>query len=133
MRVPLRSMKGTVLAFTLAMTAGSAHAQVVTLHCQNSNAESYTGNSSVFRVDYDRKTVQLLRSDGTATYSAAAAITEGAIEWRAALDNPRGSTFTGSLNRVSGQIWSLHPVVTAGGRVLNNVVSGPCRRATQKF
>jgi len=121
------------LALALVALASPARAEVVTLLCQNTNTQSYTGDSSTLRIDYDRKIVELLRSDGTAVYSAGATITEGAVEWNAVLAKPSGSIFSGSLNRVSGQLWGHHPVVAADGRVLDNILSGPCRRATQKF
>lgn len=121
------------LAIAIVVLAAPARAEVVTLLCQNTNTQSYTGDSSTLRVDYERKIVELLRSDGTATYSAAATITEGAVDWKAVLNKPSGAIFSGSLNRISGQVWGRHPVVAADGRVLDNILSGPCRRATQKF
>lgn len=123
------------LAIAIVVLAAPARADVVTLLCQNTNAQSYTGDSSTLRVDYDRKIVQLLGSDGTAVYTAAATITEGAVDWKAVLDKPSGGIFSGSLNRISGQVWGHFPVVGADGRVRehNNILSGPCRRATQKF
>jgi hypothetical protein len=121
------------LALAFVALSSPARAQVVTLLCQNTNPQSYTGDSSTLRVDYGRKTVELLRSDGTAAYSAGATITEGAVEWTAVLDKPRGGIFSGSLNRLSGQLSGQHTFVAADGRILDNILSGPCRRATQKF
>lgn len=126
-----------VLAFALLVQASPVRADAVTLVCQNSDDG---GDSMTIRVDYDKKLVHFLRSDGTEAYSAAATITEGAVEWNAALQStgqpwddadPR---FRGYLNRLSGQ---GHVVIPRNYKRSNESpwigVSGPCRRATQKF
>lgn len=126
------------IATVLLVPASPVRADVVTLVCQNSDGG---GDSMTIRVDYDRKIVDLLWSDGTARYSAPATITEGAVTWRAALPNagepnsPAEPWFDGSLNRLSGQGYVRFPRVggARGNLGVWESVSGPCRRATQKF
>ena len=129
-------LPGTALAVALLAQVSPARAEVVTLVCQDTN----TSDSMTIRVDYDRKIVDFLQSDGAVVYSAAARITEGAVEWYAALRStgqPHDAAnpfFGGSLNRLSGQ--GLVQIPHNGRRSNESVtigVSGPCRRATQKF
>src|SRR4029077_16789929 len=116
-----------VLAAALIAPAAPAHAEVVTLICQQEagphNNES--GGSFTLRVDYDRKLVEFLLSDGVVPFSAAATITQGDVRWTTDLTKP--GAFLGQLNRLSGAgnttYWD--------NRGLMHQMSGPCRRATQ--
>lgn len=129
-RIPKAVLAVTGAVIGLMMTPTPARAEAVTLVCQAELGLSFT-----LRVDYDRKIVDLLRSDGTAQYSAAATITEGAVEWNTVIVNSGGYVFRGSLNRLSGQGWEQHPEVWNDGRsrAASQILFGPCRRATQKF
>lgn len=113
------------LAIALLMSASPAHAEVVTLVCKNESGSFGTDDSFTLQVDYDRKIVGLLRSDGTANYSAPAMITEGSVEWGPSYET---RVFAGSLDRLSGKGSVVWPSADPFARM-----SGPCRRATQKF
>lgn len=128
MRLP-RSIWNAALAIALAAIASSAHAEAVTLVCQN-DGPTPGGGTFTLRVDYDRKTVDLLRPDGAVRHSAAATITESNVTWKAVLEGEKW--FEGSLNRLSGQGLANFPVLYAG-QVMMGGMGGPCRRATQKF
>lgn len=128
MRFP-RSTRDGALAIALAAIAISAHAESVTLVCQN-DGPTPGGGTFTLRVDYDRKTVDLLRADGAVRHSAAASITASNVTWKAMLEGEKW--FEGSLNRLSGQGLANFPVLYAG-QVMMGGMSGPCRRGTQKF
>lgn len=112
------------LAIALFMSVSLARAEVVTLVCKNESGSVGTDDSFTLRVDYDRKIVDLLRSDGTAHYSAPAKITEGSVEW----GSYETGVFRGSLDRLSGKGSVAWPSADPFARM-----SGSCRRATQKF
>jgi hypothetical protein len=117
------------LAIALIVPASPARAEVITLVCTN---ESSGGGSFTLRVDYDRNIVDMPNSAdmpnsiGTAYYSAAATITKDDVTWDINTDR----IFRGSLNRLSGQ-GTVSFAKNDGSRTLG--LSGPCRRATQKF
>ena len=128
-------LRSAALAIVLLVQTSPVRAEVVTLVCQ-----SESGNSMTIRVDYDRKIVDLLRSDGSMQHSAPATITEGAVEWNAAVPStgepfdaadPR---FMGALNRLTGQgnVWIARERSRSNEGPWITVI-GPCRRATQKF
>jgi hypothetical protein len=127
----------TALAIALAVLASPASAEAVTLVCQNDGPAPGVGTFAL-RVDYDRKIVDmpnsadLARPVGTAFYSAAPTITAGAVDWDVVI-NPKGAIFRGSLNRLSGQGWVSYSTFYSDGRQSLQTLSGPCRRATQKF
>jgi len=122
-------LRSVALAIALIVQASPARAETATLVCQQESAPHNTesGGSFTLRVDYDRKIVDFLRSDGVVSYSAAATITEGDVQWETDLTKARA--FMGKLNRLSGQgnatYWD--------DRQFMHQMSGPCRRATQKF
>jgi hypothetical protein len=122
-------LRSAAIAIALNVQASPAHAEAITLVCQN-HGPTPGGGTFTLRVDYDRKNVALLRSDGTVRYSAAATITQGNVTWKAVLGNEK--FFDGSLNRISGQGVANFPVPFAG-QIMMGGMSGPCRRATQKF
>ena len=90
------------------------------------------------RVDYNQKTVDLVQPDGSAKYRAPATITEGAISWNLTLPAsgeplaPAKPHFWGSINRLSGQGLIEHPHSDPSARG-HAGMTGPCRRAAQKF
>lgn len=118
------------LATVLLVQASPARAEVVTLVCQHESSISVT-----IRVDYDRKIVDLLQSDGTARFSSAAQITKGTVEWDVLVNNANGQHFFGTLNRFTGQLSNMsYPVDDVkAGHFYSRGMSGQCRRATQKF
>jgi hypothetical protein len=133
--VPATLLRGAALAIALIVLASPARAETVTLVCQQeaSPGNTVSGGSFTLRVDYDRKTVDLLRSDGTAYFTAAATITAGDVKWGDWNKVLKGHLiFRGELNRLSGQGWAEFPV-EYGTTTKREVMSGPCRRATQKF
>jgi hypothetical protein len=117
------------LTIALLVPAAPARAETVTLVCQQEAGPHMTesGGSFTLRLDYDRKIVDFLQSDGAVSYSAAATITEGNVQWKT--DLTKAGAFLGQLNRLSGQgnatYWDE--------RQFMHQMSGPCRRATQKF
>ena len=122
------------LVIGLLVLASPTHAEVVTLVCQNVSGCPGTADSFTLRIDYDRKIVDFLGSDGTVGLSSAATITESEVRWdwdnsKWDYSSDKAQAFTGSLNRLSG-----HGVMSYAVRqVLYYGMSGPCRRATQKF
>ncbi len=122
-------LRSAALAIALLVPASPARAEVVTLVCQQESVGAFTesGGSFTLRVDYDRKIVDLLRSDGTVRLSAAAMITVGDVQWET--DLTKAHAFMGILNRISGQGSATY----WDDRNLMHQMSGPCRRATQKF
>jgi len=123
-------LRSAALAIALLVQVSPARAEVVTLVCQHE-----TGVSVTIRVDYDRNIVDLLKSDGTASFSSAAQITEGAVKWDVLVNNANGQHFFGTLNRFTGQLSSMsYPVDDVKpGFYYSRGMSGLCRRATQKF
>jgi len=116
--------------------ASPARAETVTLVCQPQSGDSFT-----LRIDYDRKTVDLL-SDGRSFYAPAeATITESNVTWdrrfkrEEVLQGYLGHyRFEGSLNRLSGEGKFTFWRNTEGREeALISRNSGLCRRATQKF
>jgi hypothetical protein len=117
---------GIALAIALIAPASPLRAEAVALLCQGEDA----ADSWRIQVDYDRKTVGLLRPDGTAYFSAPATITEGEVKWDGAVEGyAAGQHFEGSLNRFSAQIRTSYP----GGGTFPMKRAGTCRRAAQKF
>lgn len=117
------------LAAVLIAPLSLAHAETVTLVCQQEAGPHMTESGGTFtlRVDYDRKIVDLLSSNGTSVLSATATITEADVRWDDLGRNEH--SFMGSLNRLSGR-----GLVSYRERsVILRQMSGPCRRATQKF
>jgi hypothetical protein len=127
---PATLLQSAALAIALLVPASPARAEVVTLVCQHE-----TGISVTIRVDYDRNIVDLLKSDGTASFSSAAQITEGAVKWEVLVNNANGQHFFGTLNRLTGQLSNMsYPVDDVKpGFYYSRGMSGLCRRATQKF
>lgn len=121
------------LAIALAVLASPARAEVVTLVCQNQDRPESPESSFTLRVDYDQKTVDLLASDGTKRFSSAARITASDVKWYAAIKTGDGLFFDGSLDRLSGRGLVNFPRSFGARGVLMQGMSGPCRRATQKF
>ena len=116
----------TALAIALIVLASPARAEVVTLICQSDSSDSNNWESSfTIRIDYDRKTVDWLRSNGTVALSSAATITESDVQWYSA----EAQEFRGGLNRLSGQ----GTLGFTERQVIRRYMSGPCRRATKKF
>jgi hypothetical protein len=117
------------------MMPAPARAEVVTLVCQDdSSGHIESGHSFTLRVDYDRKIVDLLHSDGTVFLSETATVTESDVRWH--WDNakwdyssPKAQGFMGGLDRLSGR----GSVTYKERQVILTSMSGPCRRATQKF
>jgi|GEM_PF-1370061 len=132
-RLSAALLRCAALAGALVLLALPAHAEVVTLVCQ-----AELGFSATIRIDYDRKTVDLVNSEGSAAYRAPATITEGGVAWNLALPSsgeplaPAKPHFWGSLNRLSGQGLIEYPHADRAARG-HAGVTGPCRRATQKF
>ncbi len=121
-------LKSAAIAVALLVQASPARAEVVTLICQN-DYRSQVGmpgpSSFTLRINYDQKVVELLSPSGTVQFSAAASITESDVQWLS--DEER--RFSGTLNRLSGEsfVWYYET------ESMLKQVSGPCRRATQKF
>jgi hypothetical protein len=125
--------RSLALAIALIVPALPARAEVVTLICQQEQlpGNSLWGDSFTLRIDYDRKIVDWLRSNGTALLSATATITEADVQWGDRAEISKGDKFfSGSLNRLSGQgrVYFKHLEQNS-----SYTMSGPCRRATQKF
>jgi len=127
-------LRSAAIAIALLVQAAPARAQVVTLICQSdrSQSEPYDvratqgwGSSFTLRINYDQKIVDLLAPDGSVWFSAAARITESVVEW----GSGEKQRFWGSLNRLSGQ--GAATFISERQQLL--AMSGPCRRATQKF
>lgn len=91
------------------------------------------GYAFTLGIDYDRKTVGQLRPDGTAYFSAPAAITSGDVQWNAALSNYGGVSFRGNLSRINGRFQVASPERDGRGQFSSQERSGVCRRATKKF
>lgn len=116
------------LVAALLSPALPAHAEVVTLICQGTPGGSFT-----LRIDYDRRTAAMLNGDGTVYISAPADITDAQVWWDAKIEEYSGYKFNGRVNRLSGDAWVMFPGNNGGNQLTSLVVSGPCRRATQKF
>lgn len=127
---PRGCCRSVALAILLFAQASSARAEGVTLVCQDEK----TNESFVLRVDYDRKIVDYLWSDGTPRASAPARIMANDIWWEARHEGRNETAFKGGLDRLSGRGWLIEydtPRLAAAN--LGRHKSGPCRRATQKF
>jgi hypothetical protein len=124
--LPAALLRSAALVAAFIGSASQAYGEVVTLLCVNEGPE---GGSFTLRVDYDQRTVAMLRPDGTAYFSSPAEITEGGVFWETRPEGFDGMKFTGSLNRLSGQGGVLVPNKSAPSLHMH----GPCRRATQKF
>lgn len=127
-------LRSAALAIALIVLASPAHAEVATLVCIEESGGSFT-----LQVDYDRKTVALLLSDGTAYRSSPATITEGAVTWSlggvgvVVPGDPSNPWFDGSLNRLSGRGMARYYLYRDDGLADLQSRVGACRRATQKF
>ncbi len=121
-------------AIALMVLALPARGEVVTLLCQNREQQS----SFTLRIDYDRKMVAEVNSDGSSRNLVPAKITEGDITWDHVFQNVevfKGRfgrfRFSGSVNRLSGQgrvtYWRMDTEQPAW------TVTGLCGRAAQKF
>lgn len=117
-------LSSAILALALSMPALSANAETLTLLCQNNHKGQ--GGSFTLRVDYDNKRITLLHNDGSVHLSGQATVTENSVHWG---NWSSGDNFRGELNRLSGEAWYMPP----GSGVSDNLMRGPCRRATQKF
>ena len=125
------------LAIALIVFASSARAEVVTLVCQSEASQEDSirqgawGSSFTLRINYDQNIVDLLGPSGAVWFSAAAKITESDVRWNTwpNYSTTAGPGFIGSLNRLSGQGSAAFRVEGQEYRSM----SGPCRRATQKF
>lgn len=129
------SLRNTAATITLLLSAALTHADVVTLLCQN---DAQQGSTFTLQVDYDRRTVADMYSNGTPGAAVAATITESEVTWDHIFENVevfKGNwgrfQFAGSLNRLSGQgrvtYWRMDTSQPSWS------MSGACRRATQKF
>lgn len=131
-----------IIAFSVIAQFSLAGAEPITLVCQQ-ESDTYTPYGTfTFRVDYDRKIVYWLNSDGTVHLTAAAKITESEIAWETVNDNVvifkdnRGRDnfgrmgFSGSLSRLTGQ---SNATLSRSDINMAFYFSGPCRLATQKF
>jgi len=124
------------LAVALLVHASPASAGVVTLVCQSeankvdSIIQGAWGTSFTLRINYDQKVVDLLGPSGAVWFSAAATITESAVQWDD-WDCSSGYApgFSGLLNRLSGQGVANFKEKGEHPRGM----TGPCRRATRKF
>ena len=122
-------LRSAVIAIALLVQVSPARAEVVKLVCQIESGGSFT-----LQVDYDRKTVAMLRPDGTAYFSAAAQITEDQVYWEVVVPDMDGIKFQGSLNRLTGQGGVMYPITNPNwATAMSQNMYGPCRRATQKF
>ena len=121
-------LRSAVIAIALLVQVSPARAEVVKLVCQ---AES--GGSFTLQVNYDRKTVAMLRADGSAYFSAAAQITEDQVYWEVVVPDMDEIKFYGGLNRLTGQGGVTFPVKYPGQTARSESMYGPCRRAMQKF
>jgi hypothetical protein len=123
-------LRGAAIAIALVVSVFPAHAETVTLVCQDEE----TNESFVLRVDYGQKIVDYLYSDGTTRASAPARIMANDIWWEVRHEGRNETAFKGGLDRLSGRGWVIEydtprlAAVNMGRRK-----SGPCRRATQKF
>jgi len=135
--LPATLLRIAALAVALLVPASPAHAEVVTLVCL-----PQSGNSFTLRIDYDRRTVDLLEPDGRSYFApAAATITEGSVTWDRRFEREEvlkgywgHYRFAGSLNRLSGEGRFTFWRNTEGREEqIVNSNSGLCRRATQKF
>jgi len=125
-------LRCVALAVALLVQASPARAEVVTLVCQNNAASQHpplpVDSLFTLRINYDQKVVELLNSNGSARESAAARITESTVEW----DSGKHPRFGGEVNRLSGEGVVVFPY-WVGNLHTTSRMSGPCRRATQKF
>lgn len=85
-------------------------------------------------VDYDRKIVDWLASDGSVILTAKATITENDVQWwpdpsKWDSSSKKPQAFRGGLNRLSGQ----GGIGYVDQWRVDNAMSGPCQRATKKF
>lgn len=118
---------GCALAVFLAVTTTPAQAEAVTLVCQQES-----GGSFRLRVDYDRKLIELLNSDGSSQFSAPARITEGHVRWNVTGPSMGTHKFEGELDRGTGAGWVFTPPDNPN-LMKPRHMNGMCRRATQKF
>ncbi len=121
------------LAVALFVQASPARAEVVTLVCQSeANTPQLPGWGSSFtlRINYDQKIVDLLHPSGSVWFSEAATITESYVQWFRWDSSGKAPSFKGSLNRLSGQ---GEATISEKESNIIRQMSGPCRRATQKF
>jgi hypothetical protein len=123
----------TALAMALTVQISPARAEAVTLICENTSGTNYWP-SFTLKVDYDRKTVELLVPDGRVFLSSEATVTQSNVSWTedssrwdSSSQKPQG--FAGGVNRLSGQGFVRY----IERQVVVYSMSGPCRRATQKF
>ncbi|MDI1301929.1 MAG: hypothetical protein PSX71_08495 [bacterium] len=128
-------LRNVALVTALFALASAAHAEVVTLLCQ---VEAQPGSTFTLKVDYDRKTVADEHYNSTPGTAVPATITESEVTWDHINEhvevfegNWGRFQFAGSLNRLSGQgrvtYWRMDTSQPSWS------LSGPCRRATQKF
>lgn len=121
-------LRSAALVMVLIAPTLPAHAEVVTLVCQNEGE----GGSLTFRIDYEQKTASLMNEDGSVYVSAPADITDTQVWWDVKVAEPN-YRFHGSLNRLAGTIWVRYAGNNGGGGLMMYLKHGPCRRATQKF
>ena len=128
-------LRSAALAISLLVPASPTRAEVVTLICQNEfSGLGKWGSSFTLRIDYDRKIVDFLLSDGTVALTSVATISESDVRWywdnsKWDYESDKAQGFMGGLNRLSGEGWAYF----ATRQVAQHNMSGPCRRATQKF
>jgi hypothetical protein len=128
---------GSRFLVLLALTAlaAPARAQVVTLVCQS---QERADSMFTLRVDYDRKMVTDVHTDGSSGAFVPANITEGAVTWEHVFprvevfkNNWGRFSFSGQLNRLTGQGWIRY------WRMDTNqgpwMLSGLCAPAVKKF
>jgi hypothetical protein len=124
-------LQSAALTIALIVLASPARAESVTLICNN---EGQGGGSFTLRINYDTKIVDWLSPDGTVFLTAAATVTESAVSWfpdpsKWDSSSQKAQAFSGGLNRLSGEAGVNYVDQWRGDHHL----SGPCRRATQKF
>lgn len=120
-------LTGSALAAILALITAPVHAEAITLLCQQDS-----GGSFRLRVDYDRNSIELLNSDGSAQFSAPARITESHVRWNVTGPNMGTHKFEGELDRGTGAGWVFTPPDNPN-LMKPRHMNGMCRRATQKF
>lgn len=108
----------------------------VTLDCQ-STAQGASSASFIVRVDYAARVVdmpvsaEMPKAIGTAYVTAPATVTESSVDWNTTLRD--GSTFNGSINRITGNTRVFLTEPRPDGREFYHNYNGPCRSATKQF
>lgn len=132
-------LRSAALAIALLVSAAPAHAKVITLVCQPDSGDSFS-----LQIDYDRKLVDLLSSNGSSwgpAGPAPATVTAGDVRWdnrserEEVLQGYYGHyRFAGLVNRLSGEAEYTYWRNTEGrDDAVIQAQSGSCHEATTKF